>query len=866
MSATATSHTLPKPSYNRPELLAPAGNDEMMKAAVENGADAVYFGVQEFNARLRASNFALTDLPEIMAWLHERGVKGYVTLNTLIFSSELEEAVRVLTACSNAGVDAILVQDLGLAALAHQLASQLPIHASTQMTLTSAESIAGAEGLGLRLERIVAARETSIKELNTIRRSTSKEIEVFVHGAICVAYSGQCLTSEALGGRSANRGECAQACRLPYDLIVDGEPRDVGDIKYVLSPKDLAAYEDLDELVRAGIVSLKIEGRLKSPEYVAATVQSYRHALDQVFEPLDIEHPAPQLGKPQLLGRDREKLEMTFSRGFTGGYLHSIDHQSVVEGRYPKKRGLYLGRVVRIGQREIEVRLEGPLKPGDGVVFDAGRPDQDESGGRVYTMNDGTNLRTSGKSALPAASHADASAAHPVDATLAFGPDFEIRRVHVGDRVWKTSDPALDRELAASFDGDQVRFRRPVQMRVDCASDAPLHLRVEDENRNVVELDDTALPDHATQSPLTPLILKQQLGRLGGTPFYLDHFEAYVSGELLVPTSRLNQLRRRAVEALIQKRRAHNRMRALHPNALIEFRRELPPTDHPESPSQSRLSVLCRTLSQVEVAATHPSVTTIYTDFEDIRLHREARGLVPSHIRFAPATLRVMKPGEAPLVRKLLEANPDAILVRNLAALHVLSEISPELPLLGDYALNVANDLTALLLWKRGIRQLTPSYDLNIDQLLDLLARAPASWFEVTIHQHLPMFHMEHCVFCRYLSTGTDFTNCGRPCEDHTLELKDRMGYKHPVKADAGCRNTVYNAIAQSGSEYLHRLLEAGVRNYRVEFIAQPAQDVQKVLDAYAPAICGNADGRKLWRQLSASSKLGVTRGSLDLE
>jgi putative protease len=196
--------------------------------------------------------------------------------------------------------------------------------------------------------------------------------------------------------------------------------------------------------------------------------------------------------------------------------------------------------------------------------------------------------------------------------------------------------------------------------------------------------------------------------------------------------------------------------------------------------------------------------------------------------------------------------------------MHVLREHAPDLPLLGDYSLNIANDLTALLFHKHGIRQLTPSYDLNIDQLLDLLGHAPAAWFEVTIHQHLPMFHMEHCVFCRFLSAGTDFTNCGRPCETHTLEVKDRLGYKHPVKADAGCRNTVYNAVAQSGSAYLHRLLEAGVRRYRIEFIAEAGTDVQAALNAYAPAIRGEIDGRNLWRQLSASSKLGVTRGSLD--
>jgi putative protease len=805
-----------------------------------------------------------------MAWLHERGVKGYVTMNTLIFSSDLPEAARVLAGCSAAGVDAVLVQDLGLAALMSRLVPDLPVHASTQMTLTSAESISGAESLGLQLQRVVAARETSIKELKTMRRGTSKEIEVFVHGAICVAYSGQCLTSEALGGRSANRGECAQACRLPYDLVVDGQAKDVGDVKYVLSPKDLAAYEDLDELVRTGIVSLKIEGRLKSPEYVAATVQSYRHALDQVFEDaVDSAGEEPSLRKPRLDGTDREKLEMTFSRGFTGGYLHSIDHQRVVEGRFPKKRGLFLGRVTRLNPRGIVVALEGPLKPGDGIVFDAGRPGQDEAGGRVYELwaaDEGRSRSRRGhdkpqQTRLPQAS---GTALSPARVELTFGEHLDLRRVHVGDRVWKTSDPALERELAASFEGDQVRFRRAVHMVVKVSPDHPLQLRIADENGLSAEVQDTDLPEVARTSPLTTEHLQAQLGRLGNTPFVLAHLDAEISGDLLVPASRLNLLRRRAVEALIQKRRESGRARRVSVNALKEMRAEMPTATTASPASTSRLTVLCRSLEQVEAAASRPDVAAIYTDFEDIRLHREARQLVPGHITFAPGTLRVQKPGEAPLARKLLEAEPDAVLVRNLAAMQVLSEHAPGLPLLGDYSLNVANDLTAHLLIQRGMRQLTPSYDLNIDQLLDLLGHAPAEWFEVTIHQHLPMFHMEHCVFCRFLSKGTDFTNCGRPCESHTLELKDRMGYNHPVKADAGCRNTVYNAIAQSGSEYLGKLLQAGVRRYRVEFIAEPATQVTEVLNAYAPAIRGEVDGHNLWRQLSASSKLGVTRGSLD--
>jgi putative protease len=274
-----------------PELLAPAGDWDCVKAAVENGADAIYFGLDRFNARMRAQNFTEADLSRLMAFLHRRGVRGYITLNTLVFENELADAEKYLCAMISAGVDAVIVQDVGICRLIRGLSPDFPIHASTQMTITSAAGIEFARELGCNL--VVLARECSIAEIEKIHavgealpplvtRHSSLPLEVFIHGALCVAYSGQCLTSESLGGRSANRGECAQACRMPYDLISDGQPVPLGDRKYLLSPQDLAGLEVLPELISAGVASLKIEGRLKSPEYVANITRVYRKALDDL--------------------------------------------------------------------------------------------------------------------------------------------------------------------------------------------------------------------------------------------------------------------------------------------------------------------------------------------------------------------------------------------------------------------------------------------------------------------------------------------------------------------------------------------------------------------------------------------------------
>src|SRR6056297_765434 len=336
-AAKLPASALPVSPWRAPELLAPAGQWDCVHAAIENGADAIYFGLDcGFNARARASNFHLDDLDKLVATIHRRGVLGYVTVNTLAFADELSRLETVLQRIAASGVDAILVQDFGVARLAREICPQLDVHASTQMTLTSAETIAVASELGLK--RVVLAREMSIKEIRAVHQKTEMPLEVFIHGALCVAYSGQCLTSESLGGRSANRGQCAQACRLPYELICDGEDRDLGDVKYLLSPQDSAGYALVPELIEAGVASLKIEGRLKTAEYVANITAHYRRAIDRVAA-----------GDSHGVGDDDvREMELSFSRGFSPGWLAGNDHKRLVPGISSAKRGIRLGDVVSV--------------------------------------------------------------------------------------------------------------------------------------------------------------------------------------------------------------------------------------------------------------------------------------------------------------------------------------------------------------------------------------------------------------------------------------------------------------------------------------------------------------------------------------
>ena len=382
----------------KPELLAPAGDRTCLIAAVENGADAVYFGLQRHNARARAVNFDGGELADLMVLLHRRGVKGYVTLNTLVFPRELEDLETSVRQLAEAGVDAVIVQDLGLARLIRAVTPDLEIHASTQMSITSAEGVRLARELGC--SRVILARELSLKEIARVRETATLPVEVFVHGALCVAYSGQCLTSEALGGRSANRGECAQACRMPYQIVCDGELQDLEDIQYLLSPQDLAAFDLIPQLVELGVASLKIEGRLKTPEYVANITRHYRAAIDAAWK-----------GEP-LTFRDEDvrEMELSFSRGFSHGFLDGNNHKVLVRGDHAKKRGIFLGEVTSIAGNRIRLNLAAPVKCGDGVVFDgddeAGIPEQ---GGRVYEVSRITPRRPAGRGRKPTKSRRDRS-------------------------------------------------------------------------------------------------------------------------------------------------------------------------------------------------------------------------------------------------------------------------------------------------------------------------------------------------------------------------------------------------------------------------------------------------------------------------
>ena len=857
----------------KPEVLAPAGGWECAKAAVENGADAIYFGVGRFNARVRADNFVADDLPKLMKFLHRRGVRGYVTFNTLIFSNELAEAERELRKIIASGVDAAIVQDVGIVRLIRKISPDFPVHASTQMTVSSAAGVRFARELGASLA--VLSREVNVRELAEIvacgnaDSAASLPLEMFVHGALCVAYSGQCLTSESLGGRSANRGECAQACRLPYELICDGEKVPLGERRYLLSPRDLSGVEMLPELMRLGVSSLKIEGRLKTPEYVASITRVYRDSVDRIHEMMTDGVPAETLSAfaKQLREQHAYAMEMAFSRGLYTGWMRGINNRELVHARFGKKRGVFLGEVSGFGKDGVFVRLKAPLKSGDGVVFDAGKPEEKEEGGYVYGVE---RARGNGEVFVRFAR-----------------AGIRWERVRRGNKLWKTSDPALSAEIRETFSGEQARWAREVNMRVFAEVGKPLRAECDDACGHCVaaEIGEALVP--ATNKPATDAWLREQFARLGGTGYFLDEWKSEISGAPLVPASVANKLRRALVEKLNTARENSVRW-TLNDHKGVDLMgvktSRSSPSDERESENSvsseipceayvsrgrqeclpSQLIPVVRELPQLEAALAF-GAKTIYAEFENPRDYRVAAERVHAvpDTEFWAQPPRIFKQAadEAGILRLVRECGADGFLARSHEHLYAFAGARVR----GDFSLNVANHITAdYYLRERGLERVTASYDMNLEQLCAMLERVPEpEKIEVTLHQHMPMFHMEHCVFCSFLSDGKDFRDCGRPCEKHVVRLRDRTGMEHLVKADAGCRNTVYNARAQTGAEFFDEIRSRGVKFFRVEFVDESPESVTEILERYRDLLAGKINGSALWRGLRLESKLGVTRGTL---
>ena len=801
-----------------PEILAPVGTWDMLRAAVHNGADAVYIGMPGFNARGRTATLEIDELRAMIEYAHLYGVKVFLAFNVLIFEREIEEVIQLLKEVLPLGPDASIVQDIGLVRLLRDIAPWHEVHASTQMTITNSLAIDLTEDLNM--SRYVLGRELSIDELSSIRAATTKELEVFVHGALCVSYSGQCLTSESLGGRSANRGQCAQSCRLEYDLIADGAKVELGNKRYLVSPQDLCGLDDVPELRRIGIESFKIEGRLKSPEYVASAVRAYKRR--SVFP------SAPNES-------DTRDMARIFSRGFFNGWFNGVDHQRLVNPLISSHHGLEIGKVETISRDSVIISSVEPLIAGDGVVFKSPTSDF-AAGGSVYEVK-----REAGQW------------------RLSFSRDFPLSRIQEGMLVFLNSSPKVQASYRQSFT-DRANFKKiPISITIRGEPGQALRAIARDDLGNEVAASSTQPILTARSAPLSQDSLMQSFSALGGSVYHLSSLTNELQGDCFIHDREIKGLRRSLTTGL-NAARIHRAARTVEVSSS-----KIPTKKHSSDTrlisSSPALNALVRDVSQLYELSDLP-IGTVYLDFEFGKEYGPALTAVRAMgFKCGIATTRILKPGENAHLKVIQRLAPDEILVRNLGALQFFRGCG--IPLVGDFSLNIANSLSAEWFTDKGLTYFTPSYDLNSEQLLDMIARCDTSRIEITSHHYIPAFHMEHCVFAAFLSTGSSYRDCGRPCEKHRVELRDVSGALHPLKADAECRNTMFNGTPQSTISLMPELRLKGVSRFRVEALFEDATTLRRKIEAYAAALFQNGSKSDVLEKLGVVEKYGVTDGQL---
>jgi putative protease len=865
---------------NEPELLLPVGTRDMLESAINNGADAVYYGVPHWNARGRTEDFSFEDVEEMIRYARLRGVKTYLAMNILIFEREIQELPEFLERLIALKPDAFIIQDIGLARLIKAISPEQEIHASTQMTLASSEAVNLVKDIGF--SRAVLARELSSKQIAQIKSLTDLELEVFIHGALCVSYSGQCLTSENFGGRSANRGQCAQSCRLPYRIFVDGKEWKDPKARYLFSTRDLCALPKLEELREIGVESLKVEGRLKSPEYVAAVSHAYRKALEILSEK---GYKANDAGNEAgLTAQDLEPLEVLFSRGLNTGWLDGVNHQELVDGSFSNHHGEFIGTVVQVDRNGVIVELEDKpvpctLLPGDGILFEEYRaePEPRQTGSRLYKA---TFASRAGKSQV----------------RLEFGREFNLRKVSYGMKAYRNDSPALEKELHKTFTDKSFAKHIPVYMTLEGKIGEPLKLTITAQatSSNVIARSEATKQSPSGNSAVTvegaileasrnevapdalQTIAKKELSALSATAYVLDKLEIKLPPNAFLPGKVLRTLRQEAVQAFDEKRLQWKEL-APSANAGREFLqnvsvKEIPAGVHPglrsgagttdkAASNRRTITVLVRRPEQIN-ALQGLDIDKVVMDFDwGVKYDEPLERIHKLGFEAGIATLRIHKPSENHYIKQILTLMPEFALVRNLGSLALLKDSG--IPMVGDYSLNATNSASYDWLLAQGLEKLHPSWDLNSTQLFDLLKDIDGSKLELALHQYMPAFHSEYCAFARALTTGRRFPECKKICTQHKVEILDHKGERHFLQSDAECRNTLFVGKPQSALKLLPKLIAQNMSNFRLELLDEDPESVRRKIDIYTQAIRGKIDINTAISKAGVEEKYGLSEGQL---
>ena len=800
------------------ELMLPVGNKEMFFAAVENGANAVYFGVPHWNARGRSLDFSFDDVREMIRYARIRNVRTFLAMNILVFEEEIDSLPEFIENIAALEPDAMIIQDVGLMRLFKSVAPGVEIHASTQMTIASAEGVQMAERLGCT--RAVLAREMSLEDIQNVASRTPLELEVFVHGALCVSFSGQCLTSENIGGRSANRGQCAQSCRLPYKMLVDGKPFDLHGKRYLFSPRDLSAIDELDELKKIGVKSFKIEGRLKSPEYVAATTIAFREKLDKGY----------------VSEKNHEPLEVLFSRGLHAGWLRGVNQQLLVNGSFSNHHGMFLGQVLKVDRKSVLIEGRHPLEAGDGILFeDPG--EENSAGSRLFSYKFQGN-RT----------------------ILEFGNIFDFRRVHPGMSAFRNDSPAMEKRLHKTFAERENELKFPIKMRLFADFGEPLALEIQDLNGHKVVVKSEKNLERAKTPRDNSERIQKELSALTGSAYFARDIFLDIPKDAFVVDKEVRNLRKAAVEALDNARfDSHpSKASAEQGKALIAHARSAFQNSE-QNPKQ--ITLLVRSPKQLEKLQ-GLDIDRVVLDLDwGVDYKKPMERVRELGFQVGVATIRVLKEGETKNLKKLVDLKPDFILVRNPGALVYLQDSG--IPLEGDYSLNVSNVLSAEWFLSQGLSSLHPSLDLNAQGTEKLLENFGGSHFEVSVFEHLPAFYMEHCLYAANLTEAERFPYCKQICSKHHIDILDHKGALHSLVPDAECRNTLYLERLQSALNLVPTFKKCGVYRFRLEMLEENAAEVADKTRLYAQAIRGKLSLATASKLIGAEEKYGVSQGQL---
>lgn len=792
------------------ELLAPVGSFEALKAAVQNGANAVYLGGKDFGARASANNFDRDELKEAVKYAHIRGVQVFVTTNTLRKENEIEDFLEYAKFLYDIDVDAIILQDIGMARLIKRELPDFELHASTQMVAHSLEDVKYLESVGF--DRVVLAREVTVEEIKYICDNCKADIEVFVHGALCVCYSGQCLMSSMIGNRSGNRGRCAQPCRQRYELIdvYTGEVvNSNGD--YLLSPRDLNAIEEIDKVIDAGVHSLKIEGRMKRPEYVATVIDGYRKTIDEYLA----------TNKLNVSDETINDLYTIFNRKFTKGLLLGDVGKDMMNSQLPNNQGLYVGTVVDYNKKakRLKIKLANTLKKGDGINL---------GGGTIGRIIKNGNIETIGYKGE----------------TIELDFVGEARK---GQIVFKTSDSELMDRVQATFTQDKEFVKNIIDAKITIKLGQKPILTLKDRHSNEATIEGDKIVEEAMKVALSKEKVETQLRKLGNTPYELDLLEIELDDNVSLPISLLNQMRRDCIE-LLDKERVSIKNRK-YKNKIVKYK----PVQYNRN-KQQEISVKVKNLEQLE-SALECGLDRIY--YEDTNTIDKGMSLAMKYnkkvIYSAP---RIIRNKEYNHLAKANNAGVESVQVGNYGSIDYFKDKKLNI----DYYLNAFNSETINYYKEIGADTLCISQELNINEIKETIKYTDIN-IESVVYGYTPLMITEYCPM------GVIVRDCKKDkrvakCKESIYALRNSKGDEFRVSQDIFCRSTIYNSNVTCMLDNLYELHEIGINVLRLDFTLEDKETVKEVIEAYQEVLSNDYKlGTKATKLYNKLDEKGTTAG-----